>query len=110
MGELQRDEKVGVGLMTFAVALLDGGEKLRQAFLTASRGQQLVRVGPTLCHNSDRFPAPDQLRPTFAEPPPASQQGLGGTAVGCGIPSFHGVNAPAVANSDPTYSDRLCKW
>jgi len=57
---------------------------------------ELVRVGASVRPHRHRFTAPDQLRAARAEPLPAAEGQLRGTAVGSAVPAFHRLDAPAV--------------
>ena len=68
---------------------------------------ELIRVGAAIALHGEGFPAPDQLRAALAEMLPATKRVLAGRAVGVSVPSFHRMDAPAVADDETTDVQRL---
>ena len=109
VGELQAEEEVvgGVGATLFAVAVEEClGEALHGLEVFGSV-VELVWVGPALGDDGEGFAAPDELGSGESEVSPASNGVLRGGAVGFGVPAFHWMDAPAVADGAVAYLDRL---
>src|SRR6476620_5129078 len=67
----------------------------------------LIGIGAAILAHRERFPAPDQLRPALPEMLPASNRVLARLATRRPIPSFHRMDAPAVADAKSVDIDRL---
>ena len=110
VGKLESNEEVVGGAEVFGMSIRECGEKLAESILISGSGQSLVRVGPPVGLNGSGFASPDELGPTQAKVAPAAESEFGGGTVRICIPTFHGVNAPAVADLYAANLYGLCKW
>ena len=107
VGKLETNEKIVGGAEAFGMGIVESGEKLPKAVLVFGGGQSLVRVGPAVGLYGGGLTAPDELGPAEPEVAPATDGVLGGRTVAVGVPSLHGVNAPAVAHGYAAHFDGL---
>lgn len=74
------------------------------------RGERLVWVGAAIGLHGSGFATPDELRAAKAEVPPTAKRVLRRRAIAVGVPTFHGMDAPAIADLETTDDDRLGQW
>ncbi len=101
VGELQADEQIVVGAERFAMGVAAGGQQIGQAVAVARRGERLIGIRPAVGLHGGRFAAPDQLGAAQAEVPPAAQRVRRRRAIAVGVPAFHRMDAPAIADREP---------
>ena len=107
VGQLEPDEGVGGR----AEALRVGGADLVQQGAQSLRGtfgqHQLAGVAPARLHDGAGLAPEEELGPGNAEVPPAPPGELAGRSVMFAVPSFHGQDAPAVADDAAVHRDLL---
>src|SRR3954453_10783420 len=86
---------------------------LSQVALVLVIDDQLVGIGPSIGADGHGFAAINQLRATFAEALPASQDFFGNSAGRGPIPALHWLNRVAIADRlfvDERLRDGLGEW
>ena len=62
---------------------------------------ELVGIGTGIALHRESFAAPDQLAATFAKMFPSTNGVIGWLARGSAVPTFHRMDAPAIADDEP---------
>ena len=96
--ELKPDKQPFVRARRGAVLLDEQLTQPREVILSVRAAEELIRVGPALVPDRDRFAAPDELRAARAEVAPAAARQLRGAAFGRAVPALHRVNGEAIAD------------
>jgi hypothetical protein len=108
MGQLKAYEKVIRRALakTFAMHLAKPGEEMPHRFLVFWPVIKLIGIGPAIASDSERLSSPNELRSRSAEVFPSPHGVLAGLAVRGSIPTLHGVDAPAISDSEACH----LKW
>ena len=104
--ELQTHEQAVERAERGAMGILQLVEQRGQAAAVRLRGERLIGIGPPVGPHGRRFAAPNQFRPAEAEIPPPPQHMLRRRAVAIGVPAFHRMDAPAIADLKPGHRNR----
>ena len=96
VGQLQGHQQIVGGAMVLPMACLHRTKQLGKPLSAAGWSAQLPGIGTPLRHHRHRLAPPDQLGTAGAKPLPATQERLGRQALGCRVPAFHRMDAPAV--------------
>jgi len=99
MGQLQPNQQIVGRAEMLAVGGGQFAQQRRQAGAVFRRGQGLIRVGSAIALHGRRLAAPDQLGTAEPEMAPAAQGVRRRRSVAVGVPTFHRMDAPAVAHT-----------
>src|SRR5688572_16280098 len=72
--------------------------------------ERLVRVGPSIGLDGGGFASPDELCAAQAEVSPAAERVRRRGAISIGVPAFHRMDAPAIAQVEWSDVNRRGKW
>src|SRR4029077_16032973 len=97
---VERAERLAMGVLAFA-------EQRGQPGAVRRGGERLIRIRPAVRSDGGRFAAPDQLRAAESEVAPPPPRVLARRAIGIRVPTFHRMNAPAIADGESADRDWL---
>jgi hypothetical protein len=99
MRKLEPNHQVIRGAVALQMGLFEDPHEFRQPRLVFLNDDDLIRIRPPIGPNGHRFRPADELGAAFTKPLPAPAHFLGHATGRRPVPTFHGMDREAIANS-----------